>query len=85
MVSVSNRPTGKKNKVLKRLIGPCFMMSKYRYSIFALCISNLRNVKRETYPEPELFKPERFLTPDGQLDPTVLDPQVTGAFGFGRR
>jgi cytochrome P450 len=39
----------------------------------------------EVYPDPETFKPERFLTKDGQLDPNVLDPQVTGAFGFGRR
>lgn len=35
------------------------------------------------YPEPERFNPNRFLTPDGQLDPTVQDPKV--AFGYGRR
>ncbi|ETW80202.1 hypothetical protein HETIRDRAFT_321995, partial [Heterobasidion irregulare TC 32-1] len=33
--------------------------------------------------EPERFNPNRFLTPDGQLDQTVQDPQV--AFGYGRR
>ncbi|KAF3924210.1 hypothetical protein ABW21_db0202253 [Orbilia brochopaga] len=31
------------------------------------------------YKEPELFKPERFLGPDPELDPHYL------AFGFGRR
>ena len=35
------------------------------------------------YPEPEEFKPERFLK-DGALDPSVKDPD-SAAFGFGRR
>ena len=35
------------------------------------------------YPEPEEFKPDRFLK-DGALDPTVKDPD-SAAFGFGRR
>jgi cytochrome P450 len=34
------------------------------------------------YPEPDVFKPGRFLGPDG----TVLeDPIVTAAFGWGKR
>ncbi|KXN85958.1 O-methylsterigmatocystin oxidoreductase [Leucoagaricus sp. SymC.cos] len=38
------------------------------------------------YPEPRKFRPERFLTPDGQLrsDNGIRDP-VNIAFGFGRR
>ncbi|TFK24835.1 cytochrome P450 [Coprinopsis marcescibilis] len=36
------------------------------------------------YPEPEMFKPERFLTPDGQLDGLAPDSESI-AFGFGRR
>jgi cytochrome P450 len=35
------------------------------------------------YPEPRIFKPERFLK-DGKLDSSVRDPMDIG-FGFGRR
>ncbi len=35
------------------------------------------------YPDPDDFRPERFLR-DGKIDPNVRDP-VTFAFGFGRR
>ncbi|KDQ59104.1 hypothetical protein JAAARDRAFT_33832 [Jaapia argillacea MUCL 33604] len=35
------------------------------------------------YPDPQEFKPERFMK-DGQLNPDVQDPD-TAAFGFGRR
>ena len=42
----------------------------------------------EEYPEPEEFRPERFLKrmPDSkyELDNTIRNPQ-TVAFGFGRR
>ncbi|KAF7984429.1 hypothetical protein HWV62_14496 [Athelia sp. TMB] len=36
------------------------------------------------FPEPEVFKPERFLK-DGKLNPDVMDPTEVGSFGFGRR
>ncbi|KAJ7803823.1 cytochrome P450 [Mycena olivaceomarginata] len=35
------------------------------------------------YPNPEAFRPERFLL-DGKLNPAIRDPE-TVAFGFGRR
>ncbi|THH30750.1 hypothetical protein EUX98_g3442 [Antrodiella citrinella] len=38
----------------------------------------------EDYPEPDQFRPERFLDKDGNIDPLVRDP-TTIAFGFGRR
>ncbi|KAH9975189.1 cytochrome P450, partial [Russula compacta] len=34
------------------------------------------------YPEPDIFRPERFLNPDGSLRD---DPVLTSAFGFGKR
>ena len=34
------------------------------------------------YPEPDIFRPERFLNPDGSLRD---DPILTSAFGFGKR
>ena len=34
------------------------------------------------YPEPDLFKPERYLSPDGALRE---DPALTSLFGFGKR
>lgn len=35
-----------------------------------------------TYPEPDVFKPERFLNADGSLRD---DPMLTFAFGYGKR
>ena len=37
----------------------------------------------QIYEDPMEFKPERFMK-NGELDPTVLDPDAA-AFGFGRR
>jgi cytochrome P450 len=34
------------------------------------------------YPEPDVFKPERFLNPDGGLRD---DPVLLSAFGYGKR
>ncbi|CAL1703237.1 unnamed protein product [Somion occarium] len=36
------------------------------------------------YPCPDQFRPQRFLNPDGSLNPDVPDPSVA-CFGFGRR
>jgi cytochrome P450 len=34
------------------------------------------------YPEPDVFKPERFLNPDGT---SRSDPVLESVFGFGKR
>src|SRR5580692_3721815 len=34
------------------------------------------------YPEPDVFRPERFLSPDGNLD---NDPILVSGFGYGKR
>ena len=38
----------------------------------------------QVYPNPTVFRPERYLGPDGKYDPTVRDPRGA-AFGYGRR
>lgn len=38
----------------------------------------------EAFPSPDEFKPDRFLTADGQLDSNVKDSELI-IFGFGRR
>ncbi|KAI0820677.1 cytochrome P450 [Trametes gibbosa] len=50
-----------------------------------IVIPNAWAFTRDTkhYPEPEEFRPERFLK-DGKIDPDILDP-VDFAFGYGRR
>ncbi|KZV90273.1 cytochrome P450 [Exidia glandulosa HHB12029] len=42
----------------------------------------LRDPKR--FPEPEAFKPERYLDANGRLDPSTEHPNIT-MFGWGRR
>ncbi|GJE97958.1 cytochrome P450 [Phanerochaete sordida] len=37
----------------------------------------------ERYPNPDVFDPTRYLTPDGELNKDMPDPEP--AFGFGRR
>jgi len=46
-------------------------------------ITNMYAMSKDAsmYPDPESFKPERFLTPSGALSPNFADI----AFGFGRR
>lgn len=36
------------------------------------------------YPEPHTYMPDRFISQDGKLVFSVMDPR-TVAFGFGRR
>ncbi|THU80027.1 cytochrome P450 [Dendrothele bispora CBS 962.96] len=38
----------------------------------------------ETYPDPSVFNPSRFLDKNGRLNTDVMDPALI-AFGFGRR
>jgi cytochrome P450 len=38
-----------------------------------------------TFPKPDHFDPNRFLTPAGKLKQDVLDPETVATFGFGRR
>lgn len=38
----------------------------------------------QAFPDPDVFKPERFLDANGQLDPAMKDIDVS-TFGFGRR
>ena len=45
-----------------------------------LCRAILHDPER--YPEPDVFKPERFLNPDGTLQD---DPVLVSAFGYGKR
>lgn len=37
----------------------------------------------QKYPDPFAFKPERWLTEDGKLNPDLKEPSAI--FGFGRR
>ena len=48
--------------------------------VSTLCRAILRDPAR--YPEPEVFKPERFLNSDGGL---LDDPMLASAFGYGKR
>ncbi|KAF7354308.1 Cytochrome P450 [Mycena venus] len=57
----------------------------YRIPAGSLVIGNTWAILHDqnVYPDPDSFKPERFLL-DGKVNPTVRDPD-TAVFGFGRR
>lgn len=38
----------------------------------------------DVFPEPHVFRPERYLTSDGQINKDVIDPRQL-VFGYGRR
>lgn len=52
-------------------------------NLFLLYRAMSRDEQR--YPEPDLFKPERYLTADGKLDPDCTCDPETFVLGFGRR
>ncbi|KAK1227700.1 hypothetical protein PQX77_009288 [Marasmius sp. AFHP31] len=58
----------------------------YRIPAGSVVVTNIWAMLHDetVYPEPLSFKPERFLAPNGQLDPNVQDP-AKAVFGFGRR
>ncbi|KAJ7132663.1 cytochrome P450 [Mycena filopes] len=56
----------------------------YRLPANSVVIGNIWALSHDEamYPDPDAFKPERFLLADGTPNPDVRDPPV---FGFGRR
>ncbi|KAG7087610.1 hypothetical protein E1B28_013559 [Marasmius oreades] len=58
----------------------------YRIPANSVIVTNIWAMLHDenVYPEPFSFKPERFLTSEGQLDPDVQDP-AQAVFGFGKR
>lgn len=65
-------------------------MGNIWYDVFtpSLAVITIHFVRRailhdpDVYPEPEVFNPDRFLTPDGILRD---DPTFPSVFGFGKR
>ncbi|KAJ2913746.1 hypothetical protein MD484_g6664, partial [Candolleomyces efflorescens] len=55
-----------------------------RASIIVPNIWSMLRREDEYGPDASSFNPDRFLSPDGRINPKVLDPHLV-AFGFGRR
>ncbi|KZP29868.1 cytochrome P450 [Athelia psychrophila] len=49
-------------------------------------LTNLRAILHDpaVFSDPHVFRPERFLTVDGKINPDILDPRQL-VFGYGRR
>ncbi|KAF8550955.1 cytochrome P450 [Imleria badia] len=58
----------------------------YRIPAGSAVLTNLRAILHDpdVFPEPHVFRPERFLTSDGQINKDVIDPRQL-VFGYGRR
>jgi cytochrome P450 len=56
----------------------------YFLSAFWAVLTPFRAILHDpaVYPEPDVFKPDRFLNPDGSLRD---DPTLISVFGFGKR
>jgi hypothetical protein len=61
----------------KYMVGRPFYVLKVDSALFRAVTRN-----PALYPEPDVFKPERFLNADGTL---VDDPILTTVFGYGKR
>ena len=48
------------------------------------CVDRAFSRDPKYYPDPEEFKPERYLMEDGSPNKNVLDPR-SFTFGYGRR
>ena len=68
------------NGILERLVGTVMQ------SMLALNSYYIRHILHDPghYPNPDQFKPERFLKTDGTINDQIMDPSVA-CFGFGRR
>ena len=57
-------------------------LSLWRFFIALSCLRRAITRDPHVYPEPEVFKPERFLNPNGTLRNDVT---IASVFGFGKR